>query len=84
MSQKNQPVHEERLGKIKAAIWKNARDDRSVFNVTFSRLYRADDEWKEAQSFGRDDCLVLAQLAQIASLWIFRHQTNSSSDSEAA
>ena len=71
---KNQPVHEERLGRMKAVVWENETANGSMFNVTFNRIYRDGDEWKESQSFGKDDCLLLARLAEITSVWIYRHQ----------
>jgi hypothetical protein len=35
---KDKPIHELRLGAVKAAIWKNNTDSGIRFNVTFSRL----------------------------------------------
>lgn len=67
---KPKPIDEVRIGSIKAAIWKNQtnpgsnpRNGGARFNVTFQRLYRDGDEWKSANSFGRDDLLRLAKLA---------------------
>ena len=77
----NQPVHEERLGRMKAVVWENTTANGSMFNVTFGRIYRDGDEWKESQSFGRDDCLVLARLAELTSVWIYRHQATMAADS---
>ena len=74
-SQKNQPVHEERLGRMKAVVWENPTKNGKMYNVQFCRVYRDDDDqWQESTSFGRDDCLVLARLAEIVSVWIYRHQ----------
>lgn len=69
--QKEKPVHEVRLGAIKAAIWKNDTQNGVRFNVTFARLYKDGDEWKSTDSFGRDDLLVLAKVADKAHSWIF-------------
>ena len=77
---KNQPVHEEKLGRMKAVVWENQGPNGSIFNVTFSRLYKDGDDWKESQSFGRDDCLVLARLAEIVAVWIYRHQARPVAD----
>ena len=76
---KNQPVHEERLGRMKAVVWENTTENGSMFNVTISRLYKDGDEWRESQSFGRDDCLLVARLAEIVAVWIYRHQAQQSS-----
>lgn len=68
---KEKPVHEVRLGAIKAAIWKNDTQNGVRHNVTFARLYKDGDEWKSTDSFGRDDLLVLAKVADQAHSWIF-------------
>src|SRR6266540_6776916 len=70
-SMKNEkPVHEVRLGAIKAAIWKNDTENGVRYNVTLSRLYRDGEEWKSTDSFGRDDLLVLGKVADQAHTWI--------------
>ena len=51
---KDKPVHEVRLGAIKAAIWKNDTDNGVRFNTTFSRLYKDGDEWKNTFSLAKD------------------------------
>lgn len=68
---KDKPVHEVRLGSIKAAIWKNDTQKGVRHNATFTRLYKDGDEWKSTDSFGRDDLLVLAKVADQAHSWIF-------------
>lgn len=67
----NRPVHEVRLGRIKAAIWANSTENGVRHNVTFSRLYRDGEEWKDSDSFGRDDLLIVAKVADLANTWIF-------------
>src|SRR6266496_1141032 len=67
---KDKPVHEVRLGAIKAAIWKNDTQNGVRYNTTFSRLYRDGEEWKNTDSFGRDDLLVVAKVADQAHSWI--------------
>lgn len=68
--QKDKPVHEVRLGAIKAAIWKNDTQNGVRYNTTFNRLYREGDEWKNTDSFGREDLLVLGKVADLAHTWI--------------
>ena len=65
------PVTELRIGRVKAAIWQNETEGRTRHNVTFSRLYKDGDEWKSTQSFGRNDLLVLAKVADQAHSRIF-------------
>ncbi len=69
MAQK--PVHEVRLGRIKAAIWKNEVEGGVTHNVTFSRLYKDGDDWKDSASFSRDDLLLLGKVADLAHSWIY-------------
>jgi hypothetical protein len=65
------PVHEIRLGAVKAAIWANETTNGTRHNVTFTRLYKDGDEWKRTESFGRDDMLVVAKVADLAHSWIY-------------
>lgn len=70
-SEPKKPFEEIRLGAVKAAIWKNVVDQgnssRPVYNVTFQRLYRdGEGKWQSSESFGRDDLLVLAKIADQA------------------
>ena len=70
MPNKQKPIHEVRIGAIKAAVWKNDTQNGVRYNTTFSRLYKDEDEWKTTDSFGRDDLLVLAKVADRAHSWI--------------
>jgi hypothetical protein len=67
---KTPPVHEVRAGRIRAAIWANPSDKGPWHTVTLSRLYKDGEEWKDAQSFGRDDLLLLAKVLDKAHSWI--------------
>jgi len=56
--------HEIRIGRLKAAIWRNESESGIYHTVSFQRLYRNEqDEWRSASSFRRDDLLLLAKLA---------------------
>jgi hypothetical protein len=70
MKNKTRPIHEVRLGFIKAAVWKNDTESGVRYNVTFSRLYKDGDSWKSTDSFGRDDLLLLGKVADHAHSWI--------------
>ena len=80
---KEKPIHEVRLGAIKAAIWKNDTANGVRYNVALSRIYkdREDNQWKSTDSFGRDDLLVLAKVADLAHTWI--HQQGHEADERA-
>ena len=68
---KVKPVHEVRLGRIKAAIWRNDTPNGSLYNVTIVRLYKDGNQWKDATSFGRDDLPLVAKVADLVHTWIF-------------
>ena len=68
------PIHEIRMGRIKAAIWQNETDNGIRYNATFGRLYKDGESWKQTESFGRDDLPVLAKVADQAHTFIFQKQ----------
>ena len=85
--EKERPVQVIRLRNLRASIWANCLPSGDLaYNVTFDRLYRAPDQtdvhgevtkqgdWKQSQSFGRDDLLLLAKLADRAHTEVFRLQ----------
>jgi len=72
---KKQPTHEIKLGSIRATIWANDTEDRETwFNVTISRLYKSNDEWKDTTSFRRDDLPIVVKALDMAYSWIWRKQ----------
>lgn len=66
----NTPVHEVRSGRVKAAIWQNEPKDRPRYNVTFTRIYRSGDEWRDSQSFSVTDLSRVVEVAALAMRWI--------------
>jgi hypothetical protein len=70
MREQQKPVHEVRLGAVKAAVWKNQTDNGVRFNATFSKLYKDGNQWKNTESYGRDDLLLLAKVADQTHSWI--------------
>ena len=72
---KQQPAHEIRMGTIKATIWENQTQTGTRHNVTVSRIYNDGDEWKQTESFGRDDLQLLAKVIDLAHTWIFQQAT---------
>jgi len=66
-TKKNAPVAKVSVGLQTASIFKNENDGRAFYNVSFDRRYRtADGNWKSTSSYGRDDLLALAKLADLA------------------
>ena len=76
----DKPVQEVRLGRIKAAIWENETQGGALrHNVTFQRIYQDDKgNWQSSESFGRDDLLLLAKVADLAHSWIFQQAQSGS------
>lgn len=68
---KTRPVHEVRLGRIRAAIWANETQNGTRHNVTVSRIYKDGEDWKDSTSFGRDDLPLLVKVADQCHSWIF-------------
>lgn len=73
----NKPIHELRMGSIKAAIWQNESKNGHRYNVRISRLYKDGDKWKSSDSFGRDELPLVAKVADTAHTWIYEHYQRS-------
>ena len=86
MSNENQPpVHRIRMGRMNVSIFANESELGKTFhNAQFDRAYLDGETWKNTRSFGRDDLLVLAKLADMAHTWICDQQQAASSQDEAA
>ncbi len=73
---KKKPAHNIRLGRIRAAIWQNGETERNGawFNVTVTRLHKEDGEWRDYNSFSRDDLPVVAKVMDMAYAWIWAQE----------
>lgn len=67
------PVHEIRLGRIKAAIWENETREGTRHNITLSRIYKDNGNWKDSASFGRDDLPLVAKVSDMAHTWVYEN-----------
>jgi hypothetical protein len=77
------PVKTLRLGRIKAAVWENGADQRTFYNVTFARTYVDEDKkFHDADSFGRDDLLVLSKLADQAHTFVCERMSSHKSEEQ--
>ena len=71
MTEKNKPLHKLRDGRVSATIWANqTKDGQTMYNVTFSRVYKFGETLRDSSSFGRTDLLALAKLASDVHSWI--------------
>jgi hypothetical protein len=67
----NRPVHEIRMGRVRAAVWRREADGRTRHHVSFSRLYKdAEGRWKDSASFNPADLPLLIKVADQAYTWI--------------
>lgn len=78
------PVHEIRMGRIKAAIWENDTREGLRHNVSLSRIYKDGEIWKDSTSFGRDDLPLVAKVADLAHSWVFENSGGSTGVSSEA
>ncbi len=63
----NSPTAEIRLGRIKATIWTNRDKDGGRWHaVQLTRLYQDGGQWRSTHSFGRNDLLTVAKVADLA------------------
>src|SRR5439155_25304793 len=70
---KQRPAQTIRYGRLKAAVWRQESDKGPLYSVAFARTYRDQaGNWQSSGSFGRDDLLVLAKVADQAHSWIHR------------
>src|SRR5438046_2991257 len=72
---KDKPIHEIRIGRVKAVIWANHTEQGLRHNVTLRRLFKRDTnpQWEQSDSFGRDDLPRVVEVARTVWLWIYVH-----------
>lgn len=80
---KARPVHELRMGRIKAAIWENETSNGIRHNVTITRIYKDGEQWKDSSSFGRDDLPLVGKVSDLAHTWIYEQGSGTSDDKAA-
>ena len=83
----NQKPHRNRSDRnaVKAAIWENKAGDRAPATTSPSRSATATSEgqWKTTHSYGRNDLLVLAKVADRAHSRIFELQRTEDESEQA-
>lgn len=70
------PAAEFRLGRIRATIWANFSENHGTwYSIVVTRSYKdGQGNWKTAQSFGRDDLLVVGEVTRLAYHWVCKQQ----------
>jgi len=87
-NERQKPVHEIRLGLVRASIWENKGEYGVRYNVTLERLYpvKLDENrrtWKSTSSFGRDELLLARKVLDLAHTWIFTQSAGDADESAA-
>jgi hypothetical protein len=70
MSNNEKPVHKIRSQAIEVAIWQRDGEKGPFYSVSISRSYKQGEEWKQTDSYGADDLLLLAKLLDQAHSWM--------------
>jgi hypothetical protein len=65
-----EPDHNIRRGNVEAAIWRNDGSNGSYHKATFTRVYKDGDEYKDSDSFGTTDAIILGNVATLAADWM--------------
>jgi hypothetical protein len=61
------PIETLRVRNIEAAIWKNTGEQGEFYSVTLTRSYKDEHgDWQRSSSFGQEDLLKVAKLADLA------------------
>ena len=59
----NKPIHEVKVGALKATFWKNQTKNGDMLTVSFARLYKdRDDKWATSGSYTKEDLGTLVAL----------------------
>ncbi|HEY1757668.1 MAG TPA: hypothetical protein VGG72_20010 [Bryobacteraceae bacterium] len=73
MSNTFRPAAKITMFPITAAIWHNEKDGRSFYSVSFQRSYKDEKgKWRNSESFGLGDLLLLAKVAEQAHSEIYK------------
>lgn len=69
----NKPIFTYRLGSLSATIWQNRMKKGTYYRTEILRNYRdSDGAWQTSNSFGHDELLNVAKLAERAEEYIAR------------
>ncbi len=64
------PVHEVQLGAVRASIWEEPGFDEARYRVSISRVSRPGERHVRPDRFDADDLALVAEVADLAHLWI--------------
>ena len=75
----NKPIHEVKIGAIKAEIWEADGVKGPFFSVVVCRLYKVGNKWEEAKSISGRDISKLREVLRQVNLWLLEHEPESES-----
>ena len=64
------PVHEIRLGAVRAQIWEESALEQSQYRVSVSRVVRPGERAAHLDRFDAEDLALVAEVADLSHLWI--------------
>jgi hypothetical protein len=59
-------------------VWRNESENGPFFTVTVTRSYKEGEQWRESNSFGFGDLLIVAELLRTCYGFISREMTKGS------
>ena len=75
MATNQKPIHQIRIGNVRASIWEQYSDKGPFLTVTFSRSYKdKQDQWQNGNSYLGYDLEALMDCALEAKEWVRRHR----------
>lgn len=75
MATNQKPIHQLRVGSVRASIWEHLSDNGPFLTVTFSRSYKdKQDQWKDGHSYPTHDIESLLDVAIDAKDWMRRYR----------
>jgi len=72
---KSKPVHEVRIGAVKATVWRNDGKAGARYTVTTSRSFKAGEEWRQTSSYHKSDLPKLIEALGQAEQWMASRET---------
>ena len=69
----NRPVHEVRLGRVKATVWANSSENGLWYSVQVGRLFRDEErqQWRTTDGFHREDLPLLIKVVDRVHTWLY-------------
>lgn len=70
----DKPIHNVKIGSIRAAVWANEGKKGVWYNVTVTRSYHDGEAMQDTTSFGTGDLLAVSKAADLAHTWCLENR----------